>query len=208
MPQPSAADMEERLRELARASGWLAPALRAVRGLELASWCIGAGAVRNLVWDALHGYATPSHLADVDVAYFDAHDTSVARDREFERRLREAMPAVRWEVTNQASVHHWFEQYFGHAVEPLESLRDALASWPEYATAVGLCLRADDTIEVIAPFGLDDLFNCVVRRNPRRVSVETYRRRVEQKQYALRWPRVTVIHSPAEKDEPVSKRQT
>jgi hypothetical protein len=47
-------------------------ALVAVRGLGLASWCIGAGAVRNLVWDALHDKVTPSELADIDVAYFDA----------------------------------------------------------------------------------------------------------------------------------------
>jgi hypothetical protein len=46
---------------------------------------------------------------------------------------------------------------------------------------------------VIAPHGLEDLFNCVVRRNPTRVSLETYRRRVEQKRYAARWPRVTVF---------------
>lgn len=187
-------DMEERLRDLARASAWFAPALRAVRDLGLPSWCIGAGAVRNLVWDALHGYSTPSDLADLDVAYFDASDLAPERDAELESRLHEAMPGIRWEVTNQAAVHQWFEEYFGHGVEPLESLEDAVASWPEYATAVGLYLRQDGSIEVIAPHGLDDLFNCVVRRNPRRVSLDTYRLRVEQKKYALRWPFVTVVH--------------
>jgi hypothetical protein len=44
-------------------------------------------------------------------------------------------------VTNQASVHHWFERHFGHAVEPLQSLYHAVGTWPEYATAVGLRLR-------------------------------------------------------------------
>jgi hypothetical protein len=32
-------------------------------------------------------------------------------------------------------------------------------------------------------FGLDDLFDRVVPRNPARVSVDTYRRRIKQKQY-------------------------
>ena len=168
-------------------------ALRAARGLELASWCIGAGAVRNLVWDALHDYSQPSRLADVDVAYFEACDLASERDAQLQRRLHGAMPGIPWEITNQAAVHRWFEGYFGHAVEPLPSLRDAVASWPEYATCVGLCLKQDDSIEVIAPHGLDDLFNCVVRRNPARVSIETYRQRVEQKKYASRWPRVTVV---------------
>nr|WP_318298106.1 hypothetical protein [Paraburkholderia bannensis] len=35
----------------------------------------------------------------------------------------------------------------------------------------------------------------VVRRNPARVSVETYRKRIEQKQYQRRWPRVTIVPS-------------
>ncbi len=185
--------MQERLREMVRESAWLMQALRTVRDLALPSWCIGAGAVRNLVWDSLHGYAAPSQLADVDVAYFDADDLRPERDEELQRRLQAAMPQVPWEVTNQAAVHHWFEAYFGHAVEPLPSLQAAVASWPEYATAVGLCLHADDSIEVIAPHGLDDLFNCVVRRNPTRVSLETYLQRVEQKRYAARWPQVTVF---------------
>jgi uncharacterized protein len=32
----------------------------------------------------------------------------------------------------------------------------------------------------------------VVRRNPQRVSLQTYRQRVAQKRYAERWPRVRI----------------
>jgi hypothetical protein len=190
----TANDMEQRLCHIARSSEWFAPALRAVRDLKLSSWCIGAGAVRNLVWDALHDYSTPTALADLDVAYFDASDLAPERESEFQCRVHQAMPEIPWEVTNQAAVHQWFEGYFGHAVEPLRSLRDAVASWPEYATSVGLWLDQDDAIEVIAPHGLDDLFNCVVRRNPTRVSMAAYHRRIEEKKYALRWPRVEVVY--------------
>ena len=51
----------------------------------------------------------------------------------------------------------------------------------------------DGAIEVIAPHGLDDLFDMVVRRNPKRVSIETYRQRVVEKRYAERWPKVNVV---------------
>jgi uncharacterized protein len=169
------------------------PALHAVRDLGLAPWCIGAGAVRNLVWDAIHELPTPSDLADVDVAYFDASELSPERDAALQRKLIAIHPRVPWEVTNQAAVHRWFESYFGHPVPPLLSLEDAVASWPEYATSVGLTLEPDNTIKVIAPHGLDDLFAVVVRRNPARVSVETYRERVAQKRYALRWPMVKIV---------------
>lgn len=168
-------------------------ALSAVRELELASWCIGAGAVRNLVWDTLHELPAPSPLADVDVAYFDAAGLSHKQDAELQRRLETILPGVPWEVTNQAGVHQWFESCFGHAVPPLSSLEEAVASWPEYATSVGLTLQADDSIAVIAPHGLEDLFSLVVRRNPARVSVETYRQRVLQKRYVERWAKVRVM---------------
>ena len=183
----------ERLVALARATPWFIQGLVQVRALRLHAWCVGAGAVRNLVWDALHGHATPSALSDIDVAYFDAGDISPERDAALQARLHAMAPATPWEVTNQAGVHLWFEAHFGHAVAPLRSLDEAVASWPEFATAVGLRLDDDDVMHVIAPLGLDDLFAMLVRRNPARVSVETYRQRVASKRYAQRWPRVTVV---------------
>lgn len=184
---------EEALRALVRASPWLMAALRAARALDLPPWCIGAGVLRNLVWDALHGHTEPSPLADLDLVFFDAQDLSPARDAALQARLQQALPGTPWEVTNQAGVHLWFESVFGHAVEPLNSLEDAVASWPEYATAVGVRLEADEGLTVIAPLGLEDLFAMRVRRNPRRVSIETYRQRVAQKRYAQRWPAVSII---------------
>ncbi|RQO53507.1 hypothetical protein DBR47_23810 [Paucibacter sp. KBW04] len=172
-------------------------ALRAVRGLGLASWCIGAGVLRNLVWDALHGKSpadSSAHvMSDVDVVFFDASDLSPEREAALQARLSQCMPTLPWEVSNQARVHLWFESCFGHAVPPLTSLHEAVASWPEYATAVAVWLDEADRLHVLAPHGLSDLFSCTVRRNPIRVSVETYHQRVSQKRYAERWPRVRVL---------------
>lgn len=193
MPQPSETELHERLVGMVRESVWFMSALSAVRDLGLSSWCIGAGAVRNFVWDKLHGFNTPSSLPDIDVAYFEAAVLAPERDAELQRKLVAILPSLPWEVTNQAVVHHWFESCFGHAVEPLQSLQEAVASWPEYATSVGVTLREDDSIQVIAPHGLEDLFALMVRRNPTRVSVNTYRQRVAQKRYSERWPKVRVV---------------
>lgn len=192
MSGPAETEHHARLLALAEASPWLPPALRAVRDLGLASWCIGAGAIRNLVWDALHGHAAATPLKDVDVAYFDASDLSPERDHAIQRHLEAALPGLPWEVTNQAGVHLWYERCFGSPTEPLASLEDGLATWPEFTTCVGLWMRPDDTLAVIAPHGLGDLFSLTVRRNPRRVSLETYRQRIKEKDYQGKWPRVTV----------------
>lgn len=174
-------------------SPWFMAVLRAVRELDLPSWCVGAGAVRNLVWDYLHGYQDAATVTDVDVAYFDSADLSASRDEQLEAQLVKNLADIPWEVTNQAAVHLWFEGYFGHSVRPLNSLEEAVASWPEYATAVGIRLESDDRLTVIAPYGLTDLFEMVVRRNPVRVSLGVYQRRILTKRYTERWPRVVVI---------------
>jgi hypothetical protein len=56
--------------------------------------------------------------------------------------------------------------------------------------------RHDDELEVLAPCGLHDLLEGVCRRNPRRVTVEEYRRRLERKRVGERWPRVLVLRDP------------
>jgi len=62
----------EQLAELVGSCAWLMQALRAVRTLGLDSWCIGAGAVRSLVWNHLHGFDVSPSGADVDVVFFDS----------------------------------------------------------------------------------------------------------------------------------------
>lgn len=188
-----ARSLEQRLIGVVERSAWLPAALRAVRDLELGAWCIGAGALRDTVWDALYGHDDARLPRDVDVAYFDPSDTSRARDHALQRQLHACMPQLPWEVVNQAGVHLWFQSVFGHPVAPLASLEEAVASWPETATAVGITLDAVDRLRVVAPLGLADLFDGIVRRNPARVSAATYRERCASKRYTERWPQLRVL---------------
>jgi hypothetical protein len=184
---------EQQLREIIQDTQWLWRALKAVQAIDPPCWCIGAGAIRNAVWDALHGWSTSSFLADIDVAYFDQTDLSMERDEQYRLALLKQEADLPWDVTNQAGVHLWFATVFGHAVQPLESIEEAVRSWPETATSVGVRLDRDDQLRIIAPVGLDDLFGMVVRRNPRRVSPEVYRKRIETKKYLERWPKATIV---------------
>jgi uncharacterized protein len=184
---------QDRLVQIIAATPWLMRALWAVRSVAPAAACVGAGAVRSTVWDSLHGYSESSPLADVDVAYFDPRDVSPQSDAAYERRLAEVEPDLQWEVVNQAGVHLWYEKAFEEAVPPLRSLEEGIASWPETATSVAVWLDSDGCIRVVAPLGLEDLFDCVVRRNPARATVGMFRARVEAKRYSERWPQVRVI---------------
>ena len=168
-------------------------ALRAARAVDPPDWLVGAGAIRTAAWDRLHGYATPTPLADVDLVFFDAGDLSREREDAVAERLRAVAPDVPWDVKNQAAVHLWYPAKFGYEVEPLRSSAAAVGRWPETATAVAVRLTADDRLEVCAPCGLDDLLGLVHRRNPRRVSVAEYERRLATKRIAERWPRVRIV---------------
>lgn len=183
---------ENRLTHIVRSSPKLMELLSAARELALPSWCIGAGAVRSLVWDALHGFSAPRQLEDVDVAYFD-NTAGPDQERELTIRLTDAYPSVRWEVTNQALVHQWYLTEHGEVVPPLRSLAEGIATWPEYATCVGVTLKKDDSIEVIAPHGLADLLELRVRHNPIRASAAMFTERVKSKRFAGRWPMLSII---------------
>jgi len=70
-------------------------------------WAIGGGAIRNLVWDHLHGKRVPTPLRDVDVVYFDEADTSEETEKRYEAELGARHAGVAWQVRNQAAVHLW-----------------------------------------------------------------------------------------------------
>lgn len=180
---------------IVRDTPWLMDVLCAAEEVGAPDWLVGSGAVRNAVWDRLHGFGEPTPLADVDVVFFDAVDTSAKRERQVEEELNARSPGVPWEARNQAAVHLWFPQKFGYEVDPFASTAEAVASWPETATAVGIRLDGDGELSIVAPLGLDDLLGMVHRRNPARVSVEEYERRLETKRIAQRWPRVRIEHA-------------
>ena len=189
----AAQDLKHRLEALIRSNAWFMTVLRTVRACNPPDWYVGAGVVRNLVWDALHGHARPTPVEDVDVAFFDPRDLRSERDAEVQAALRARQPDVPWEATNQAAVHLWFAGFFGYAVPPLGSCEEAVATWPETATSIGIRLLPDDGLLVEAPCGLEDLFGMILRRNPRRVTPEEFRRRARDKEIRRKWPQVKII---------------
>ena len=187
-------DMEQRLRRILLANAWFSEVLTAVSACDPPDWYVGGGVIRSLVWDHLHGYTQPTPLNDVDVAFYDPDDLSPERDQAVQDQLTDRLPGVPWEATNQAAVHLWYEDAFGYAVPPLQSTEEAIGTWPETATSIGVRLLWNDQLLVTALCGLDDLFQMVLRRNPSRVSVAQYRRRVEEKQIRQKWPKIRLVY--------------
>jgi hypothetical protein len=185
----------EQLIALVRSSTWLSHVLQTVRDEAIPDAWVGAGVLRDLVWGERYGPGfAPGRVRDVDVVFFDPHDLSRANDDRVTERLSARSPQIPWEARNQAAVHTWYHVKFGgDPVEPLTSIHDAVATWPETATAVAIRLRSDDTIAICAPFGLTDLLDGVWRANPRRVTPEHSLARLNRHTPRSRFPGVTVI---------------
>ncbi len=168
-------------------------ALIAVRKVGIPDGCIGAGSVRDTVWDEVFGYRRVEGFSDVDVVYFDTRGDALGAAPDWLRVLREQARDIRWEVTNQATVHLWQTQCLGWPVRAYPSVAAAIAAWPETATAVAIRLSRDEQLEIVAPHGLEDLFNGLVRRNPTTPDTRAFAHRVAQKQWQRRWPGLRII---------------
>tara|TARA_Y100000310_G_C20470934_1_gene709987 strand:- start:117 stop:662 length:546 start_codon:yes stop_codon:yes gene_type:complete len=177
---------EAELKNIIKKDPRLKRILPAVRELELPNWFIGGGAIRNTVWDKLHGIETPFN--DIDVVYFDEDDVLREIEDFYEKRLAAELP-YQFDVNNQARVHSWL-----YAGKVLISTEDGIASWTEKATCVGVRLEYDDTITISAPHKLDDLFDLIVRPGPVRNDLGLFRGRVAKKQWQANWPKLEILY--------------
>lgn len=147
------------------------------------AWITG-GFIREAVWDALHNYQIPTPSDDIDVIYFDQQDTAEASEKMMRRRLLELSPNVNWSVKNEARMHVVAMD------APYHSMRDAVARFPETATAIAVQLD-DGRLRIMAPHGLRDLFSLTLRPTAPE-STPAFDRRISSKQWADRWPKLVI----------------
>ncbi len=159
-----------------------------VRDLALPDCWIGAGFIRDGVWDLLSGHKTGEISNDVDIIWFDTEQICPQLDIEIEQRLIGMDPTILWSVKNQGRMHR------RNGDEPYMSCVHALSFWPETATAVAARLTQSSEIEILAPFGLDDLFQGIIRPTPRfrRGKLDVFEKRWREKGWLKKWPMLRV----------------
>lgn len=164
-------------------------ALYAVQALKLSDGWIGAGFVRDAVWDHLHGYGQRPVSGDVDVVWFDSERCDSAYDSYLEEKLSQQFSVFDWSVKNQARMHQH------NSDSSYISTEDALLYWPETATAIAVRLGEKDLIDIIAPYGLDDLFEQCLRPTPtfEREKFDVFKQRVATKRWVERYPKLQLI---------------
>lgn len=164
---------------------WMMEVLRLVRDLKLPDAWVGAGFVRGKVWDHLHGYTKRTPLDDVDVVYYDIDYPEESFEQEIEEKLRATKPDIHWSVTNQARMHTL------HGDRPYADTSEAVAKWPETCTAVAVRMTDENRLELLAPWGIDDLVSMVIRPTPAfEHRAGEFKSRQDKKQWQKKWPNV------------------
>lgn len=200
----SALEQAEALRGIVRGSPLLVAALERARAMALRDWRIVSGALYNTVWNALTGRPLDTGIKDVDLFYWDDGDLSYEAEDVVIRRgavIFAGLP-VPVEIRNQARVHLWFEDHFGTPFAPLRSSAEGVDRFASKTHAVSVRLEPDDTLDVYAPYGLDDLFAFRITPNPvidNRLTHQTKAARAK----AI-WPELTVVPWPGQRTRMLS----
>jgi hypothetical protein len=159
--------------------------LEALAELALPQGFIGAGFLRNAIWDAQHNKALPTPLNDIDVVYFCAQSPR-QRDDELERCLSALVPEANWQVKNQARMH----KQHNHA--PYDSCEQALSYWIEQETCVAVSLSQSGAFNLLAPYGLEANFAQTITINPRFPRPDVFKDRVAKKGWLKQWPHLRI----------------
>ncbi|MEO8238804.1 MAG: nucleotidyltransferase family protein [Flavobacterium sp.] len=161
--------------------------LTIVKNLKLNDCWVGAGFIRNKVWDILHEKRTIK-LNDIDVVFFDETNISEKLEKEIEQKLTQIDPKIKWSVKNQARMH------FRNNHLKYINTENAISYWPETATAIAVRLNLNDKIEILAPYGLNDLFNLIVKPTPN-FDLIVFQKRVNEKQWEKQWENLKLNNS-------------
>ncbi|UYN98396.1 MAG: nucleotidyltransferase family protein [Devosia sp.] len=167
-----------------------------MRELGLPDGLLTSGAIYNSVWNWLTARPPLAGIKDADVVYFDGSDLSYEAEDAIIRQADAVFRhcPIRVEVRNQARVHLWAPRKFGIAYPQLQQSADALRNFATRTHAVAARLGDGDNIEIVAPFGLNDMFSFRLVPNPVLANEKTHTAKAERAK--MMWPELTVVPWP------------
>lgn len=182
-------ELHEIFLDIIRRTSFLKDALNIAETLALPKWRLVAGALYNTVWNHLTDRPSTHGINDIDLMYFDPDTSWQAEDT----IIRDAtgfpkIPPV--EIRNQARVHLWYEQHFGHKIPPLTSVEEAIDVFASKTHSVGVRLE-NGALDLYAPYGLRDIFAMRVVPNPLRNNRTTHE--TKAKRALQMWPELTIV---------------
>ena len=179
---------EQEITDIIEKDSWMMDVLRAAEKLQLPDWWIGAGFLRNKIWDYIENKESRP-TRDVDLVYFNAADVQPETDWAYDEKMKLEHPYAEWEIRNQARMHYVNDS------RPFASTADGISHWVETATCVAVKLE-NGVLKYLFCYGTDDLFGLIARPVPffdTEERIKTFYDRIEKKQWRQKWPELKVI---------------
>ena len=158
------------------------------------AWLAG-GCLFQTVWNVLRGDEPSRGIKDYDVFYFDATDRSQAAEVTVNQKSASLFADLGCEIEmrNQARVHLWYEADFGVSGYPaLGCSTDGVDRFLAVCCMVAVRPTAEGDLDVYAPFGVDDVFNLVMRPNPLFPALPRERYELKARRWQELWPELRV----------------
>ncbi|HIT37003.1 MAG TPA: nucleotidyltransferase family protein [Candidatus Onthousia faecipullorum] len=158
---------------------------------NLKNYYVGAGAINQTIFNYLHNFKIDANIKDYDIIYYD-EDLSYEKENLVIKYIKELLKDIDVDVDikNEARVHLWYNKKYNDNRKPYTSLEDAISRWGTTITCIGVRLE-DGNLIVDAPYGLNDLFNMIIRPVKIDFKEEDYNKKVEK--WKKNWPKLTII---------------
>jgi len=158
------------------------------------AWLV-AGCLFQTVWNLRSGREPAAGIKDYDLFYFDANDLSEQAEAAVGDKVKSVLGdlGAMVEAKNQARVHTWYPQWFGHPYPALANAQDGIDRFLVPCTCVGLQATGDpyNSARLYAPNGLDDLVAGILRPNPLCDHRALFRDKARS--YQARWPWLQIV---------------
>ncbi|CCV09946.1 nucleotidyltransferase family protein [Mesorhizobium sp. STM 4661] len=171
----------------------LGETLARARALDLPDWLVVSGVLYNSVWNHLTGKPSGYGIRDVDLFYFDESDLSYEAEDGVIARAAPVFAGLPLpvEIRNQARVHLWYPLKFGRTCPRYTSSSHSLSYFASRTHAVGVRMDNDGQLQLVAPFGLDDIFS--FRITPNRVMDNRQTHETKGARAKESWPEISVV---------------
>jgi uncharacterized protein len=145
-------------------------------------WLV-AGCLFQTLWNLNARRAPQADIKDYDLFYFDPVELSEAAEQQVQAHADSVLGdlGVHIEVANQARVHLWYPQHFGHPYPQLVSVEDGIRRFLVLETC--LAVRPH---QFHAPYGLEGAYAGTLSANPLTPYPDLFASKVAS--YRQRWP--------------------
>lgn len=183
--------MEEKLVSILKRSKEIVDCLQILKDSPISrfEYYLAGGAIYQTIFNYLHGYDLNYGIKDYDIIYFDDSNLSYEAEdqviKEVKKFFKDFDMGINLDIKNEARAHIWLKEKYNENLEKYNNLEEVLRSWGFSACSIGVRIEGN-FVKVLAPYGLEDLFNMKIRK------VGNYDVTEKARELKNKWPNIDI----------------